>query len=279
MQGTIAQVIALTVYGSAFLNATSELSQGFYPANSTFGFCEYVRFVDLQRNGDKWEEIPYAPDPVAWFERLRHDGAVTLRIISGPSGKNRFADRMLVGFVGGGGRWLIEATGSVSSDYWEGRWQVGEKGRTDRKIWRVTYGRIARDQPSSEKKTEDLEYLKQKLAQNLSRIAEFARAKHLDSFAKAFESGISRLMSQSPYSDLHHADIAPMHVLPLSAHQLLGAAQNAWVFGGMGSWNDLGFAGEDQARYEELSEQLYQHLNKSIVAAANSIIPFGSNTN
>ena len=45
---------------------------------------------------------------------------------------------------------------------------------------------------------------------------------------------------------------------PLPAAQLLGAAQSAWVFGGMGSWNDLGFEGEDQALYDRLSEELYR---------------------
>ena len=36
------------------------------------------------------------------------------------------------------------------------------------------------------------------------------------------------------------------------------ACEAAWVFGGMGSWNDLGFQGEDQQTYERLSHRLFQ---------------------
>lgn len=271
MQGTIAQVVALTAYGNAFLQRVSDSNvTEFYPSNSTFTFCEYVKFLDLQRNQENWEERPYASDPIAWFECLRNEGANTLRMIYGPSGEKKFPDRMMVGFVGGGGRWLIETIRSSSSDYWEGRWQVGERDRPDRKIWRVTYGRIARAQPSSRNEIDDLEDLKAELEQSLSEIADFAYSQNLASFAKAFEAGLSRLTSRPPYNDLYHKDIAPLDLLPLSAHQLLGAVQNAWVFGGMGSWNDVGVEKENQPRYQELSERLYRLLNRAIVAATNS---------
>jgi hypothetical protein len=40
---------------------------------------------------------------------------------------------------------------------------------------------------------------------------------------------------------------------------LLGRARAAWVFGGMGSWNDLGFAGDtpETREYVELTDELY----------------------
>ncbi len=48
------------------------------------------------------------------------------------------------------------------------------------------------------------------------------------------------------------------------------------VFGGMGSWNDIGFEGDDQVLYDRLSEDLYRLLNVAIVAAANaSASPIG----
>ncbi|MCC6989411.1 MAG: hypothetical protein IT181_10455 [Acidobacteria bacterium] len=52
--------------------------------------------------------------------------------------------------------------------------------------------------------------------------------------------------------------------------RLLAAARAAWVFGGMGSWNDQGFEGETQAQYEQLSDDLYRLLNTAIVTAANA---------
>jgi hypothetical protein len=61
-------------------------------------------------------------------------------------GTQNVPDRMLAGFVGGGGRWLIEAVNPPGSDDWPARWEVGDRTRADRKIWRVTYGRVSRAQ-------------------------------------------------------------------------------------------------------------------------------------
>lgn len=99
MQTSIAQVAALTIYGNAFLLRPGA-AVGFYPANSTFQHCEYVNFVDLHKDGNNWVEAPFAGDPIAWFEKLRKQGIVTLRMQYGPSGQTQPADRMLVGFVG-----------------------------------------------------------------------------------------------------------------------------------------------------------------------------------
>jgi hypothetical protein len=51
---------------------------------------------------------------------------------------------------------------------------------------------------------------------------------------------------------------------------LLEACQTAWVFGGMGSWNDLWFEGEDQGIYERVSERLFEAVNAGIEQAATS---------
>jgi hypothetical protein len=50
---------------------------------------------------------------------------------------------------------------------------------------------------------------------------------------------------------------------------MLDAAQSAWVFGGMGSWNDMSFDGEEQREYEEVSEQLFTAVNNAICVATN----------
>ncbi len=57
----------------------------------------------------------------------------------------------------------------------------------------------------------------------------------------------------------------------LDARQLLAMASRAWVFGGMGSWNDIGFT--DAARNEEyrrVSQELYRAVTDAIRDAANS---------
>jgi hypothetical protein len=270
MLTSLAQVAALTIYGNAFLLRPGRVT-GFYPGNSTFQGCEFVDFVDLRRDGSQWVEEAFASDPLTWFEALRKQGIVTLRLQYGSSGRTQPADRVLAGFVGGGGRWLLEAQMSGASDYWEARWQLGDRTRKDQKIWRVTYARFARNQPPIPPEgLEDLERLLQQFDQHLIAIEQFAREHKLDNFADLFLSARSRLHSDAPHSDQYHSDLTRPEFLPVAACKLLAACQDAWVFGGMGSWNDQGFDAATQPRYEELSEKLYQLLNRAIVVAANS---------
>jgi hypothetical protein len=278
VQGTIAQIIALVTHGNACLKGSPGFDpSAFYPANSTFVFCEYVRFVDLRKKKRGWDESAYAADPNEWFARLKRDGVYSLRMSCGSAsqqlGGKKVSDRMLVGFVGGGGRWLIEAMKPAGSDYWEGGWEVGDRVREDRRIWRVAYGRIASDQPVVDNPATDLPALRNQLAENLKAIGDFARRHKLDNFARAFDGGLAQLNSSDPSQGGYHSDLAPNKALPAPAVQLLGAAQSAWVFGGMGSWNDMGFDGDDGKLYDCLSEELYRLLNAAIVAAANSSAP------
>lgn len=65
-------------------------------------------------------------------------------------------------------------------------------------------------------------------------------------------------------------DLVLNGVVPELATFLLDACQSAWVFGGMGSWNDMSFEGADQAEYDRLSEELFNTLNETIQTAANA---------
>jgi hypothetical protein len=271
MQGTIAQIVALTTHGNLILRGLLNSSGlEFSNLNSTLTFCESVQFCEPTNGLLIKKERVYATDPQTWFERLKEQGVYALRMSYGPSGGNKIADRMLVGLVGGGGKWLIETCGREHQDFWESRWLVGNENSVDKKIWRVTYIRIATGIATCPHEPENLENLKDEVRENLREIIQFSRSQNLDWFTKAFESGLSRLDSRTPFEGLYHKDIAPVDFLPLSAEQLLGSAESAWVFGGMGSWNDQSFEGQTQLRYEQVSESLYQLLNRAVVAAANS---------
>lgn len=272
MQGTIAQIVALVLEGNAALRGIE--SRGLDRAHSTMTFCEFVRFVDLQETPAGWAETPAADDPVAWIDLLRQQDVSALRMTYGPSGNagadgSGVNDRMLVGFVGGGGRWLVEARRPGGCDYWESRWEVGDRQRTDRRIWQVTYGRIASDCAPGEIEPDDLPALIAQFRALLEQIKAFADRHALGGFASCFARGLEDLAADAP-RHAFHKDLLNPALLPADALRLLSAAQSAWVFGGMGSWNDQGFDGEDQAVYERLSDALYQLINRAIVAAANS---------
>lgn len=272
MQGPIAQIIALTLYGNAAVQGHSQGVEDFFPSNSTFTFCEYVKFVDLSNVNGMLKETSFAETPNAWINKIKDDGVSALRLIYGPSGDENISDRMLVGFVGGGGRWLIETISPTGSDYWEARWEVGNRDHPEKRIWQVTYGRVAAKQTTRPVNARRIGQIKADLSSKLKDIAAFARQHNLDGFANAFDNGYAALHSDNPNNEVYHKDISPKEFLSLEANQLLAASQAAWVFGGMGSWNDMGFEGADQQKYERLSDELYQLLNESYLVAVNSSV-------
>jgi hypothetical protein len=60
----------------------------------------------------------------------------------------------------------------------------------------------------------------------------------------------------------------------LEARRLVAAAVRSWVFGGMGSWNDIGFS--DPALlsvYNSVSEDLYMSVIEGFRDGINSLEP------
>lgn len=260
MQGQLAQQIALTTYGNAYLVGTPGVDwAAFVPANSTFSCCEYVRFVEGGGQGDGAGESSYAADPVGWFERLARDGVVGLRLVCTTLSGERQP------------RWFTEAIKPTGSDLWDGRWELGDRDRQDQKIWRVTYARVETDQPTVELATFDVADLERRFAASLEASGDLARRLGLDLFAKAFDAGRAALDGEPTPTSV--SDLAPASILPPDARNLLAAVQASWVFGGMGSWNDVSFEGEELEIYGRSAQELYRALNEAVIVATNASTP------
>jgi hypothetical protein len=268
LQGPIAQAAALAIFGNDILSGYSR--EDFWPASSVFKFCKAVRFVALSGEAAKPTESLFAKNPMQWIARLRNEGTTRLRLHAVASNDPGISDRMSVGFVGGGGRWLIETQQARASDVWQSRWQVENKDDPDKKIWDVAYYRIDQGRPHIPLQTKSLTALRQDLMTVLSGIEAFAARQKLEYFAGAFRKATGLLSSDHPLAETYHSDLAPTAAIPLEAKQLLGAVQAAWVFGGMGSWNDLGFDGDDQQEYDALSGKLFLLINHTLCSAINT---------
>ncbi|WDF55563.1 hypothetical protein [Mucilaginibacter sp. KACC 22063] len=271
MNGTLAQLIAIVSYGNEYL-VNDNLASDFYDTNSTFQFCNRVQFWDtvLKKSFFKKSVEPgvVAGDPVKWFENLKQDGFKKLKLVYKPSDDQSFAkDYKLAGFVGGGGKWFIEAINSNnSSTFWESDWQVTNQNASDRKIWTVNYlNRFTAESTGDIK--DDVAEIQQTLKKVLSDIAEFAYKNELTNWGDWFTKAYDALNAGEPEKDFYHTDIIINKNYSLQARQVFFSSAKAWVFGGMGSWNDLGFSKpEDQTKYETLSDLLYQTIIRSIVA-------------
>jgi hypothetical protein len=275
VQTSIAQAAALTIFGNGVLSGhkTQDFkTQGFWPASSVFAFCRHVRFADYDAAASPPTESPFADDPVQWISRLKDKGTLALRLHHVPRNDPKISDRMSSGFVGGGGRWLIESMDAELSDIWEAAWRIGDKEDPARKIWDVTYYRVQAGRAHVPLQTIDLVALRNELNSTLSGIEAFATRQELNYFAGAFRKARDILDSNDPLADTYHSDLVSDPAMSIEARQLLGAAQTAWVFGGMGSWNDVSFDADHQHEYDELSERLFALSIQAVCGAVNSIV-------
>jgi hypothetical protein len=179
---------------------------------------------------------------------------------------------MSAGFVGGGGRWLLALTSDEGKNFWEASWEVGNQNAADQRIWRVRYGLVAEHANFSIPILRTVDAVCEQLQEALAETLEFADDHRIEGFATRFRKAIQCLSSDDPFAEAYHKDLSPEALLSLPAQRLLAACQVAWVFGGMGSWNDMGFDGAEQNRYDRVSEKLFALLNEGICASANSSV-------
>jgi len=106
----------------------------------------------------------------------------------------------------------------------------------------------------------------ERLAAALADIHRFASAQGIEPWAGYFEQ-VRGLLGTAPLEADPAARALLACALPEKRVRLAAAALHADVFGGMGSWNDLGFP--DNTEYDAVSERLYKELNPSLQAAVN----------
>lgn len=273
MNGEVGQLVALAAHGNAFL-AGGHNARDFYPSNRAFVFCNAVSFVELNNVAETKEE-KVAADPNEWFALLKDGGCRRLSLGHRPTPNPQLPDHISAGFVGGGGRWLLVADYAGRADYWATRWEVSAPHAPDRKIWKVTYAKVASGEPDARSTTTDLPARRRELESVLKRVEAFARAHEVENFADCFAGALASLdaagSGDAPAMPSYYSDLLPPVGYGEEARRVLAACAHAWVFGGMGSWNDLSFetAGE-QTEYESLSGELYAAVNRGIEEGANS---------
>lgn len=265
MQGEVAQCLGLVIFGNQTIR--EGLRNEFWPTSSVFQYCRRVRFVEQQPWWDLRANKFFASDPVEWFEKLKRRRALGFRIHRLERKTLTVPNRLSAGLVGGGPIWLIEAVYKTSSDLWRPQWCLGDQNDPIREIWNVYYHRGASNVRSLQTKTIGLAAAKTRLGVALESIEKFAAGRDLHEFAATFRHAVTSLGSYEPLASCYLSDLANGD-LSLEAQQLIAAADKSWVFGAMGSWNDLGLHGQE--KYDAVSERLFLALCDAICEAANS---------
>jgi len=267
MNGAIENALTLTTVGNAYLAGRDITS--FWPNDRTFTFMKICEFRDRPASDHEDDHPLIAAHPMAWFSSLKPKcRGLRLHHAPRPRAPNQqidAPDRMLSGFVGGGPRWLIETVGDKTSELWEGFLRLGDREDANRKIWLTTYIRQG-EMPPSESEPIDLAVALSDLRTVLPEIEALAREEKLENFADCFARARNALEKGAGKADWH-ADAARYTGYDPRQLAVLEALFGAWVFGGMGSWNDIGGGGP---HYDDLSERLFNALNDTVCGLANS---------
>lgn len=268
MQGNVAQALALVCVGNAALGGRDV--RGFWPNASVFRFSKICEFLTPSpANADDWVQV--AHDPLAWFETLR-SSCLGLRLHVAPrplqAGQSLLNERMSVGFVGGGPRWLIETVGRERSQVWQGFDKLLDRNDPQQKIWANGYLLQGETEPQS-LTSDPLDLATSELEVVLVEIEQLANALQAGNFAECFANARAALTSAEAAPSFYE-DIIDYSGMSIEAQRALMAVSSAWVFGGMGSWNDMSAPPELSERYERDSEALFQSLQRLIAAIANS---------
>ena len=268
MLGVTAQLVALACH----FNGQSQGLEppGFFPSNSTCQFCEFVHFLRPRRSwfgrDHKWSTTASTPDE--WIQHEARSGRKAVLSCQPTNGLR--ADRLSAGFVGGGGRWQLNSATERQMEAWEPSWEVGNREAADQRVWRVQYRLIREEAPFVPRSTRSLQEMHNTLNLALSDALPFCEQHSIETFGTCFQTAIQCLSANDPFHLVYHRDLAPPELLSLPAQQVLAACQAAWVFGGMGSWNDMAFAEGEQDRYERLSDALFALLTEAIQVGTNS---------
>jgi hypothetical protein len=269
VNGPIAQLVALTCHGNAFVRGMG--IPPFFPNNSTCQFCESVVFYSLtEKAPEPVSAVVVANTPDNWFNDLGRRHIKGIRLSQHSQADPKISDRISAGFLGGGRLWAMECIlTDGASELWEHVWQVGNETAADNRVWRVAYT-LAGVNKMEERVLPALAELKARLRNALLEIHRFSEEHSCgEFFSSSFANALSVL--DDPRLDIgYHKDLYPPGAVPDDAAAILKAAMSSWVFGGEGSWNDMSFEGRTQMEYDRVSDGLFDLINQGIEAAVNS---------
>jgi hypothetical protein len=259
MNGELAQIVCLATYGTTWLGNGAAAEPPDLTRNSTFKYVHSTEFVH--------ESSAALTDPSAWLRDLQLRGCARLwldlpEVVPARARWPYLEPHLEVAFANGG-HWYMLATGALRAERWGARWSVIEPRPADNHIWAVSYAMTVAD--GARPLQPDVGQASSALDRVLADARDFARRAGEADWAAQLDEAISRTDDRVPFQP-DMMDPA----FPDEARRLIAKASRAWVFGGMGSWNDLGFADESKrAEHAEISRLLFATLLQACIAAVN----------
>lgn len=271
MNGELAQLCAITAHAKAFLDPKTRPYGSIDPrTHSTFKFVQEQRWVARPRALGLVAQRVVATDPDAWFQHLARGGVDWVQLVaSGTRGSG--SERVQQSFRGGG-TWGIEvgsgSRGAVA--HWLPTWRPAADRGSGERPWTVVYRERAGTRVHASRALGEANAT---LRRTLEGVLAFARELGLTDWVPTFDQALERLESSEPFAP-YHPDMLPTAGYELPARRLCAAAQQAWVFGGMGSWNDVVVEdGKTSVLLEQRSDELYRAVVGALLASVEAFSP------
>ncbi|MDF1539523.1 MAG: hypothetical protein P1Q69_11545, partial [Candidatus Thorarchaeota archaeon] len=262
MSVELSQLVALATYANVYLRGGSDT---FNIEKGISNHCYRFEFLEKPIEGIAGSSKVIASHVSDWFIYLKTIETKSVRLHY-ESTSWEVPDHLLAAFKGGGGYWLIEVEFSSGRHVYSNSPQF-TKGISTQPAKRPVV-HIDRNCESWESVYPTVNTARIQLDATLEKLIDFAdryeRTKH---WAENFRRYRSLLTDFEP--DVND-DFIPYGTYSLEAHQLIQAAFASWVFGGMGSWNDQAFDGDDGVLYDTLTNDLYYAVCSAVGAGVNS---------
>lgn len=261
----LAQTIALIAYGNEYLSSPRRVSRELVSSHSTFQCVFDVSFQKRETLNPLFGESEIlAKNTRDWFSRLETDGIRYLKLdllnlqhLPPPCATSLFT---------AGGAWVIQTD---QGKCWQSNWSFVCPGSRQARLWKVEYWEhdntpVVRDFPDIETAYRDLE--------NALVDAQAFSERRKFGWEKWFRKALQLLHDPTPVLPFY-ADLLPSTVRNIKVRQLLAGALQAWVFGGLGSWNDVYITDSSlEKEYQQISKSLYGSVIQSVGSVTNSTV-------
>jgi len=256
MNGEVHQQLLITALGNAYLIHGVDAS---HPELMNHESIQ-IEFVYLKQKWN-WQ---------TWLTYLREEGYQRLMLVSSNAPSSSWQSS---GFAGGGTPVGIRTIGTALDTIWRPHWQVH---RYPTKVtWDVSY--TAEPYEASRQAQHAFKPLSEytaHLQKVLEQISIFAGQIDQQFWQTNFFEPAMQILNGS--KDAPKLAFELPEVYSEEAYRLLNTVYKAWVFGGMGSWNDepayTARHHQVEQQYQHLSAQLYTALLQSAQAAVNSLV-------
>lgn len=249
-----------TAYGNAYINGKNVSFDKNHPMGHNYRNIKFVRKIPELEPLSKLDLI--ANNPNEWFKFLNKNKFSRLYLSYDLSTHPKLKDHISAAFIGGGSQWNILAEKDETYDLWK----IVNKAEQGESM--TFYHLILENINLGVLKFPSLETSKLYLKEILTDLVKFTEKSELPNWLNVFQEAINYLSNENP-DELLDENLLPNDCFSREAKQILAACDHAWVFGGMGSWNDVVNV-YDYNLYNRLTANLYDSICKAYVSAINS---------